>query len=109
MAKKSIRKSLSTILQSGSILSANIKLNAATINRYGIDVDTFTIAMDADLKKADELDRKQKRLIAEQKANTLELNEVLAKIEKDYALAKKTVKLAEPQAMWTSYGIHDKK
>jgi hypothetical protein len=109
MAKKSIRKSLSAILQNGSIISANIKLNAGTISRYGMDVDSFTDGMNQDLKKANELDKRQKQLISEQKAITLELNEVLAKIEKDYALAKKTVKLAEPQAMWTGYGIHDKK
>ena len=109
MAKKSIRKSLSNILHDSSIISDNIKLNAGTISRYGIDVEAFTAEMDADLKKADELNQRQKQLMSEQKANTLKLNEVLAKIEKDYALAKKTIKLAEPQAKWTGYGIHDKK
>lgn len=109
MAKKTIRKSLSDILHDSSIISDNIKLNAGTISRYGIDVDAFTAEMEADLEKAEELNQKQKQLMSEQKANTLKLNEALAKIERNYALAKKTVKLAEPQARWTGYGIHDKK
>jgi hypothetical protein len=109
MKKKSIRKSISKIFQECSSISDNIKRNSTKIGRYGIDVDIFTAEMNANLKRADELDKRQKRLVAEQKANTLELNGVLAKMEKDYALAKKTVKLAEPHAMWTSYGIHDKK
>jgi hypothetical protein len=109
MAKKPIRKSLSNILHDSSIISDNIKLNAETISRYGIDVEAFTVEMEADLKKANELNQKQKQLLAEQKANTLELNEVLAKIVKGYARAKKTVKLAEPQARWKGYGIPDKK
>lgn len=109
MAKKTISKSLSAILQNGSIISDNIKLNAETIGRYGMNVPSFTTDLDMNLKKATELNIQQERLKSEQKIITLELNKVLATIEQDYALAKKTVKLAEPQAKWVGYGIADKK
>jgi len=96
-------------LQDSSIISDNIKLNSEKIGRYGIEVDSFTAEMDQNRKKALELNGKQDRLKSEQKQTTLELNQVLAKLEQDYARAKKTVKLAEPHAMWVAYGIHDKK
>jgi hypothetical protein len=42
-------------------------------------------------------------------AKTDELDLIKEKLNKNYALAKKTVKLAEPQVNWKAYGIDDKK
>lgn len=91
------------------IISENIKLNAEKIGRYGMDVQAFTAVLDANCVKAQELNLRQKQLISELKSITLELNGILDNLQKDYALAKKTVKLAEPRLSWTGYGIHDKK
>ena len=109
MKRRSLRKSVSDILHDSSMISENIKLNAERIGRYGIDVPAFTAAMDAALIKAQELVHKQKQMMSALKMTSLELNEVMIKIEKDYALAKKTVKLAESQLKWGAYGISDKK
>ena len=46
---------------------------------------------------ADTLNKEQERLKSELKSKTEELNEVRTKIEKNYSLVKKSVKLAEPQ------------
>ena len=109
MANKSIRKSFSSIMLNSSLISENVKQNANTINRYGIDVPIFTADLDAKIAKANELNQHQERMKSELKNITLELNNVLADIEKQYPLCKKTVKLAEPQAKWVGYGISDKK
>lgn len=109
MAKKSISKSFSNIMNDSSIISNRIKENAVTIGRYGIDVPTFSANLEADLAMAAELFASQQRIISQQKSITLELNDVLARIEKQYTLCKKTVKLAEPQEKWVGYGIADKK
>jgi hypothetical protein len=109
MPSKSISKSFSSIIVNSSLISENVKQNANVINRYGIDVPTFTADLDAKIAKANELNQHQERMKSELKNITLELNNVLADIEKQYALCKKTVKLAEPQAKWVGYGISDKK
>lgn len=109
MAKKRIRKAVKNLLMDTTIISDNIKLNAGKIGRYGMDVPAFTTALDANCVKAKKLSFRQKQLMSELKGVTLELNGVLDTLQKDYALAKKTVKLAEPRPTWTGYGIHDKK
>lgn len=109
MANKPIRKSFSSIILNSSLISTTVKQNANTINRYGIDVPIFTTDLDTNIAKAKELNQHQERMKSELKNITLELNNVLADIEKQYALCKKTVKLAEPQAKWVAYGISDKK
>ncbi|HET7732996.1 MAG TPA: hypothetical protein VFK73_04080, partial [Paludibacter sp.] len=62
-----------------------------------------------DIKQADTLNKEQERLKSELKTKTEELNSLRDKITENYALAKKTVKLAEPQPNWVAYGIADKK
>ena len=109
MAKKSIRKSVNDIIQNSSVMSDNIKQNAQTISRYGIDVPVFSAGLDADVDKIKILYEKKKRIMSEQKQITLELNELLARVENQYSLCKKTVKLAEPKSKWVAYGILDKK
>ena len=109
MAKKSIRKSVNDIIQNSSVMSDNIKQNAEIISRFGIDVPVFSAGLDADVEKVKELHEKKKRIMSEQKQVTLELNELLARVESQYALCKKTVKLAEPKSKWVAYGILDKK
>lgn len=63
-----------------------------------MDVPAFTSEMEADIKKAGELSSEQARLKSRQKELTLELNETLVRIQQRYSRAKRTVKLAEPQA-----------
>lgn len=109
MAKKAIRKSVSNIIHNSSVMSDNIKQNAETISRYGIDVSVFSAGFDADVEQVKMLHEKKKRIVSEQKQLTLELNELLARVESQYALCKKTVKLAEPKSKWVGYGILDKK
>lgn len=109
MAKKSIRKSVNDIIQNSSVMSDNIKQNAETISRYGIDVPVFSAGFDANVEKIKMLHEKKKRIMSEQKQVTLELNELLARVESQYSLCKKTVKLAEPKSKWVGYGILDKK
>lgn len=94
---------------SATILSSNMKLNAEKISRFGIELPAFTTEMDADLLQVDVLNNEQERLKSELKAKTEVLNELLLKLEKNYAFGKKVVKLAEPQSNWVAYGITDKR
>lgn len=109
MATESTSMTLSELLRSTTILSDNIKLNAEKIGRYGLDLPAFTSEMDADLVLADTLNKEQERLKSELKAKTEALNVVKSKLEKSFATAKKSVKLAEPQTNWVAYGITDKR
>src|SRR5665647_2415027 len=97
--------SLSDLLRSGTVMSDNIKLNSEKIGRYGMDLPSFTSEMDADITKADLLNKEQERLKSETKSKTEELNVIKKKLEESYSLAKKTVKMAEPQTNWVAYGI----
>ncbi|MFT3753947.1 MAG: hypothetical protein QM800_14065 [Paludibacter sp.] len=109
MATKSTVMSLSDLLTNSTVMSDNIKLNGDKIGRYGIDVSEFTDEMNADIRLATEINQEQERLKSQLKMKTEELNQVQLKLEKNYGLAKKTVKLAEPQVNWVGYGIADKK
>ena len=109
MATKTADMSFSDLLRSTTIISDNIKLNSVKIGRFGLDLPAFTDGLDADVSKADALDKEQENLKSELKAKTEELKLLTAKLTQDYALAKKTVKLAEPQVNWVGYGITDKK
>ena len=109
MATKSPNLSFSELKTKATVLSSNIKLNAEIISRYGIELPAFTNEMDADLLQVDVLNNEQERLKSELKAKTETLNTLLLKLEKNYALGKKVVKLAEPQVNWVAYGITDKK
>jgi phage-related minor tail protein len=95
-------------MTNGTIMSTNIKLNAEKLSRY-LDLPAFTTEMDADLQQVDALNKEQERLKSELKTKTDALYTVLSKIEKNYAFAKKTVKMTEPQTNWVAYGIADKK
>jgi len=53
--------------------------------------------------------KEQERLKSELKSKTAELDLLTAKLQRNYALGKKTVKMAEPQVNWVAYGITDKK
>lgn len=109
MATESTQMSLSDLLSSGTVMSDNIKLNSDKLGRYGLDLPNFTDGFDSDLKQADALNKEQERLKSELKQKTDELNEVKRRIEQNFSLAKKTVKLAEPQTNWVAYGISDKR
>ncbi len=109
MSTDSTNMSLNDLLRSATILSDNIKLNVVKVGRYGLDLPAFTDGMDADTVSADSLNKEQERLKSVLKAKTEELNVVKARIEKNYSLAKKSVKLAEPQINWVAYGITDKR
>jgi hypothetical protein len=109
MATKSFSMSFSDLLSKSTVMSDNIKLNATKVGKYGLDLPEFTTEMDADISKADTLNKEQERLKSELKVKTEELNLIKDKLEGNYALAKKTVKLAEPQANWVAYGIDDKR
>jgi len=109
MATKTTSMSFSDLLTNSTVMSSNIKLNAVKIGRYGLDLPVFTDQMDADISQADTLNKEQERLKSELKSKTEELNLLTEKLSQNYALAKKTVKLAEPQASWMAYGITDKK
>ena len=109
MTTKSTSLSFSELKTKATVLSSNMKLNVEKISRYGIELPAFTNEMDADLLQADVLNNEQERLKSELKAKTEELNALMLKLEKNYALGKKVVKLAEPQTSWVAYGITDKK
>ena len=109
MTTKSTSLSFSELKTKATVLSSNMKLNVEKISRYGIELPAFTNEMAADLLLADVLNNEQERLKSELKAKTEELNALMLKLEKNYALGKKVVKLAEPQANWVAYGITDKK
>ena len=109
MTTKSTSLSFSELKTKATVLSSNMKLYVEKISRYGIELPAFTNEMDADLLQADVLNNEQERLKSELKAKTEELNALMLKLEKNYALGKKVVKLAEPQANWVAYGITDKK
>ena len=109
MTTKSTSLSFSELKTKATVLSTNMKLNVEKISRYGIELPAFTNEMDADLLQADVLNNEQERLKSELKAKTEELNALMLKLEKNYALGKKVVKLAEPQTSWVAYGITDKK
>ena len=109
MGTKSSSMSFSDLLRKSTVMSDNIKLNAAKIGRYGLELPAFTTELDADINRADTLNKEQERLKSELKQKTDELSQVKMKLEESYALAKKTVKLAEPQLNWVAYGVDDKK
>jgi hypothetical protein len=109
MATESTSMSLDELLRKSSRMSDNIRLNAAKIGRYGIEVPVFTTELDADGATADTLSKEHDRMKSELKAKTEELNVLRAKIEKSYSQAKKAVKMAEPQTNWWAYGIEDKR
>ncbi|MFT3752675.1 MAG: hypothetical protein QM800_07305 [Paludibacter sp.] len=109
MATKTSSMSFSDLLSSSTLMSDNIKLNSEKISRYGLELPGFTTEMDAHIKQADALNKEQERLKSDLKAKTDELNSLRDKLVQNYALAKKTVKLAEPQSNWVAYGIADKK
>lgn len=109
MATKSLNMSLSDLLTSSAVMSTNIRLNEEKIGRYGIDVPGFTTEMDADIKLATEANQEQERLKSQLKTKTDELHQIQLKLEQNYGIAKKTVKMAEPQTNWVAYGIVDKK
>lgn len=109
MATKSTSMSLSDLLRNTTIISDNIKLNAVKVGRYGLDLPAFTDELDADVSQADILDKEQEKLKGELKSKTDELKVLKDKLTESYALAKKTVKMAEPQVNWVAYGISDKK
>ena len=109
MTTKSTSLSFSELKTKATVLSSNMKLNVEKISRYGIELPAFTNEMAAELLLADVLNNEQERLKSELKAKTEELNALMLKLEKNYALGKKVVKLAEPQANWVAYGITDKK
>lgn len=109
MTTKTSSMSLSDLLTSCTLMSDNIKLNAGNISRYGLDLPLFTDQMDADARQVDALNKEQERLKSELKSKTEELNLLKDKLNEKYALAKRTVKLAEPQPNWVAYGITDKK
>jgi len=109
MATKSTNMNFNDLLRSTTILSDNIKLNYTKIMRYGLDLPAFTSSLDADVAQADLLNKEQERLKSELKSKTEQLNVIKDRITDNYALAKKTVKLAEPQVNWVAYGIDDKK
>lgn len=109
MATKSLSMSFSDLVLNCQIMSDNIKLNAEKIGRYGLDLPAFTTEMDADILQANNLNQEQERLKSLLKVKTEELNVVSQKMTQNYAISKKTVKMAEPQANWVAYGITDKK
>lgn len=109
MGTKPTSMSFGELLKNSTIMSDNIKLNAQKVGRYGIDIPAFTDEMDSDVSRADALNKEQERLKSELKAKTEELYAVTDKLTQSYSLAKKTVKMAEPQANWVGYGIDDKK
>jgi len=109
MATKTSSLSFSDLLNSSALMSDNIKLNSEKIGRYGLELPGFTTDMDADIKQAETLNKEQERLKSELKTKTEELNLLRDKITEKYALAKKTIKLAEPQSNWVAYGVADKK
>ena len=109
MATKTTSMSFSDLLTNSTVMSANIKLNAEKIGRYGLELPVFADQMDTDISQADALNKEQERLKSELKSKTEELNLLTEKLSQEYALAKKTVKLAEPQVNWVAYGITDKR
>lgn len=109
MATKTTSMSFSDLLKKSTIICSNIKLNSEKIARYGLDLPAFTNEMNADINRVDALDEEQERLKSELKSKTEELNALKDKLAESYALAKKTVKMAEPQTNWVAYGIEDKR
>ena len=109
MTTKTSSMSFSDLLTNSTLISDNIKLNAGKISRYGLDIPMFTDGMDADVNQLSMLNKEQERLKGELKSKTDELNSLQDELSEKYALARKTVKLAEPQTNWVAYGITDKK
>ena len=109
MSTNSANMSLSDLLSKVTIISTEIKLNPVIIGRFGMELPEYTTAMDADVLQARAIDQDQERLKTELKMKTEELNTLKEKINQSYALAKKTVKMAEPQIKWLAYGIDDKR
>lgn len=109
MAKKSSDMKLSELLSKSVIMADNILLNAEKISRYGLELPAFADGMKTQADQLSETDKEQERLKSLLKTKTEELKDKEIKLKKDYAQAKKTVKLAESQANWKAYGIDDKK
>ena len=109
MTTKTSNMSFSDLTTNSSLMSLNLKVNAAKVGRYGLELPAFADEMDNDVAKMTTLNQEQKHLKSELKLKTEELNLLNEKLSQSYALAKKTVKLAETQPNWVAYGITDKK
>ena len=109
MPKKVSSLSFSELLTKASVMADNIALNSEKIGKYGLDLPDFTDEMKTDVGLLESLNKEQERLKSELKAKTEELNALQKKVKQNYALAKKTVKLAEAQVNWKAYGIDDQR
>lgn len=108
MTKRVSSMSFSDLQTKVPIMADNILINSEKIGKYGLELPDFAEGMKTDVQKAADLDKQQERLKSELKAKTEELDSLRKKLMKDYSLCKKTVKLAEPQVNWKSYGLDDK-
>ncbi len=103
MSRKSYAE---TIVRSKLMLEA-MKANKASLSTK-LD-DTFIGKFASDTSEAEMLNVQQEKLKAALKEQTAKLEATLKSMEKQYAEAKKRIKLDFPQEQWKEFGFDDKR
>jgi hypothetical protein len=95
-------------ISKAQVMVAGLRANAAQVNRRGID-DQFINSLDGNRLTAGTLNDQQEKLKADLGLKTDELDAKMAEMDKEFAEAKKIVKLDFPQEQWKQFGIEDKR
>lgn len=101
------KKSYAEQISQSKLLVEAMKNNAAGLPQKL--TPEFTKKMNDTLAKAIDINTVQERLKADLKTQTAELDELMKELAKDYAEAKKRIKLDFPQERWKEFGFEDKK
>lgn len=95
-------------ISKSQVMVAGLRANAAQVNRRGID-DQFINKLDANRNDATVLNDQQEKLKGDLNLKTVELDAKMAEMDKEFAEAKKIVKMDFPQEQWKQFGIEDKR
>lgn len=95
-------------IKNAEVMTAGLTNNATQVAKSGIDKN-FISTMQADVKKAIELNNEQERLKADLKVKTAELDAQMKTLNDEVSLARKKIKIDFPQERWVEFGIEAKR
>lgn len=95
-------------ISKAQVMVAGLRANAALVNRRGLD-EMFINRLDGDRLSAGTLNDQQEKLKGDLNLKTVELDAKMGEMDKEFAEAKKIVKMDFPQEQWKQFGIDDKR
>lgn len=95
-------------ISKAQVMVAGLRANAALVNRRGLD-EMFINRLDGDRLSAGTLNDQQEKLKGDLNLKTVELDAKMDEMDKEFAEAKKIVKMDFPQEQWKQFGIDDKR